>query len=122
MDIIINCIKAFLVGGAFCVVAQLLIDKTKLTPARILVAYVCVGVFLTAIGIYEPIVNFAGCGATVPLTGFGYAIANGVKTAIDENGALGILSGGLTGTSGGISLALCLGFVASLIFKSKPKN
>ncbi len=122
MDIVINCLKAFLVGGAFCVIAQLLIDKTKLTPARILVCYVCAGVFLTAIGLYGPIVDFAGSGATVPLTGFGYAIANGVKTAIDEKGALGILTGGLTGTAGGITAALSLGLIASLIFKSKPKN
>lgn len=122
MDIVINCLKAFLIGGAFCVVAQLLIDKTKLTPARILVCYVCIGVFLTAIGVYGPIVDFAGCGATVPLTGFGYAIANGVKTAIDEKGALGILTGGITGTAGGITAALCFGLIASLIFKSKPKD
>lgn len=122
MDIVINCIKAFLIGGAFCIVAQFLIDKTKLTPARILVCYVCLGVFLTAIGIYGPIVDFAGCGATVPLTGFGYAIANGVKTAIDEKGALGILTGGITGTAGGITAALCFGLISSFIFKSKPKN
>ncbi|MBQ8840168.1 MAG: SpoVA/SpoVAEb family sporulation membrane protein [Clostridia bacterium] len=117
-----NCLIAFLVGGAFCVIAQVLIDKTKLTPARILVFYVCLGVFLTAIGAYSPLVDIAGCGATVPLTGFGYAIANGVKTAIDEQGPLGILTGGLTGTAGGITAALCLGLVVSLIFKSKPKR
>lgn len=122
LDIIINCFIAFLVGGAFCVIAQVLIDKTKLTPARILVFYVCLGVFLTAIGVYSPLVDIAGCGATVPLTGFGYAIANGVKTAIDEQGPLGILTGGLTGTAGGITAALCLGLVVSLIFKSKPKR
>lgn len=122
LDIIINCLIAFLVGGAFCVIAQVLIDKTKLTPARILVFYVCLGVFLTAIGAYSPLVDIAGCGATVPLTGFGYAIANGVKTAIDEQGPLGILTGGLTGTAGGITAALCLGLVVSLIFKSKPKR
>ena len=122
LDIIINCLIAFLVGGAFCVIAQVLIDKTKLTPARILVFYVCLGVFLTAIGVYSPLVDIAGCGATVPLTGFGYAIANGVKTAIDEQGPLGILTGGLTGTAGGITTALCLGLVVSLIFKSKPKR
>ena len=113
---------SFLVGGAFCVVAQFLIDKTKLTPARILVAYVCAGVLLGAVGLYEPLVNFAGCGATVPLTGFGYTIAKGVREAVDERGLLGALTGGLTASSAGIAAALCFGYLAALIFKSRPKR
>lgn len=112
----------FLIGGAFCAVAQILIDKTKLTPARILVSYVCAGVFLTAIGIYKPLVDFAKCGATVPLTGFGYAIATGVKEAVDAEGLFGALTGGLSATSGGITAALVFAVVLSLIFSSKPKN
>lgn len=119
---LLNYLWAFLIGGAICVVAQILIDKTKLTPARILVSYVCIGVLLTAIGVYGPLVEFAGAGATVPLTGFGYAIANGVKTAVDQQGLFGILTGGLTATSGGITAALCFGLIASLIFSSKPKK
>lgn len=119
---LLNYLWAFLIGGAICVIAQILIDKTKLTPARILVSYVCVGALLTAIGVYGPIVEFAGAGATVPLTGFGYAIANGVKTAVDQQGLFGALTGGLTATSGGITAALCFGFIASLIFSSKPKK
>ncbi|MBE6642847.1 MAG: stage V sporulation protein AE [Clostridia bacterium] len=114
-------LKAFIVGGLLCVIAQILIDKTKLNPARILVAYVVLGVFLTAVGIYKPLVDFAGCGATTPLTGFGYSLANGVKDAIKEQGAIGILTGGLTGTAGGITAALTLGFIVSLIFKGHPK-
>ncbi len=113
---------AFLIGGTLCAIAQVLIDKTKLTPARILVCYVCSGVLLTAIGLYKPIVDFAKCGATIPLTGFGYAIAEGVKRAVDEQGLLGALTGGLTATSGGITAALGLGVIASLIFSSKPKG
>ena len=114
-------LKAFIVGGALCVIAQILIDKTKLNPARILVSYVVFGVFLTAVGIYKPLVDFAGCGATTPLTGFGYSLANGVKDAVKEQGAIGIITGGLTGTSGGITAALTLGFIVSLIFKGHPK-
>lgn len=117
-----NYLWAFLVGGALCVIAQLLIDKTKMTPARILVTYVCAGVILTAIGLYEPLVDFAGCGATVPLTGFGYAIAKGVERAVNEVGLLGVVTGGLTATAGGITVAICLGFIMSLIFSSKPKD
>ena len=122
MDILLRCGIAFLVGGGFCVIAQILIDKTKLTPARILVTYVCLGVFLTAIGVYEHIVNFAGCGATVPLTGFGYTLANGVKKAVMEKGLIGALTGGISATAGGITAAICFGFIAALIFKSKPKK
>ncbi len=118
----LNFLWTFLVGGILCVIAQILIDKTNITPARILVLYVCSGVVLTAIGLYEPLVDFAGSGATVPLTGFGYAIAKGVERAIDKDGAIGIVTGGLTATSGGITVAICLGLIMSLIFSSKPKN
>lgn len=122
MDILLKCGIAFLIGGTFCLIAQILIDKTKLSPARILVSFVCVGVFLTAIGLYEHIVNFAGCGATVPLTGFGYTLANGIKKAVTEKGLLGALTGGLSATAGGIAAAICFGFIASLIFRGKPKK
>ncbi len=114
-------IKAFIVGGLLCVVAQILIDKTKLNPARILVAYVVAGVVLTAIGLYGPLVKFAGCGATTPLTGFGYSLAKGIEKAISEQGPIGILTGGLTGTAGGITAAMLFGYLASLIFKGHPK-
>ena len=122
MEIFTTYLCAFLVGGALCAIAQLLIDKTKLTPARILVFYVCLGVFLTAIGVYKPLVDIAKCGATIPLTGFGYAIATGVKTAVDEKGLLGALTGGLTATSGGITLALVLGLIASLLVSNRRKK
>ena len=115
-------ILAFTVGGVICVIAQILIDKTKLTPARILVAYVCLGVLLTAIGIYEPLVEIAGGGATTPLTGFGYSIARGVREAVDEKGLIGALTGGISATSTGISAAIVFAFLASLIFSSKPKR
>ena len=114
-------INAFLVGGALCLIAQGLIDKTKLTPARILVSYVVAGVFLGAIGVYERLVDFAGAGATVPLTGFGYNIAKGVKEAVQEQGFLGVLTGGLKSTSGGITAAILAGLIASLLFKAKDK-
>ncbi|MBE6562601.1 MAG: stage V sporulation protein AE [Ruminococcaceae bacterium] len=113
---------SFLIGGAFCVVAQILIDKTKLTPARILVGYVVVGVILGAVGLYKPLVDFAGAGAKTPLTGFGYIISEGVKKAIDEKGALGILTGPLTAASGGITAALVFGLLAAVIFKDKKKK
>ena len=122
MGTFLDYLWVFLVGGALCVIAQILIDKTKITPARILVLYVCSGVVLTALGIYGPIVKFAGCGATVPLTGFGYAIAQGVEKAVDEFGLFGALTGGLTATSGGITTAIVLGYICSLIFSSKPKD
>ncbi len=112
---------AFIVGGILCVIAQILIDKTKLTPARILVSYVVSGVILTALGVYEPLVKLAGAGATVPLTGFGYSLANGVTEAVDKNGAFGIITGGLTATAGGISAAMLFSLLASLIFKGKNK-
>ncbi|MBQ3018911.1 MAG: stage V sporulation protein AE [Clostridia bacterium] len=122
MDIFFDYLWAFIIGGILCVIAQVLIDKTKLTPARILVLYVCLGVFLTAIGLYEPLVELAGSGATTPLTGFGYAIAQGVKKAVDEKGLLGALTGGIGATAGGISAAISFGLIMSLIFSSKPKR
>ena len=115
-------LKAFLVGGLFCLIGQVLIDKTKLTPARILVCYVVVGVFLGAIGVYKPIVEFAGAGATVPLTGFGNTLAKGVKEAVDRDGFLGIFTGGLTASAGGIAAAIFAGLLVSLIFKAKDKS
>lgn len=114
-------LKAFLIGGIFCVIGQILIDKTKLTPARILVSYVVVGVFLGAIGAYQKIVDFAGAGATVPLTGFGNTLASGVRESIDKDGFLGIFTGGLTATAGGIAAAVVFGWLAGLIFKPKDK-
>ena len=114
-------LKAFLVGGLFCLIGQVLMDKPKLTPARILVSYVVAGVFLGAIGIYKPIADFAGAGATVPLTGFGYTLAKGVKEAIDQQGFLGIFTGGLKATAGGITMAIFAGLLVSLIFKAKDK-
>jgi len=115
-------IKAFIVGGIFCLIGQILIDKTKLTPARILVSYVVVGVLLGAIGIYKPLTEFAGAGATVPLTGFGYTLAKGVREAIAEDGFIGILTGGLRAAAGGITAAIFAGLVASIIFKAKDKS
>jgi len=115
-------IKAFAIGGLLCLIGQILIDKTKLTPARILVSYVVIGVFLGAIGVYEPLVEFAGAGATVPLTGFGYNLAKGVKEAIAEDGFLGVLTGGLKATAGGITAAIVAGLLASLFFKAKDKS
>ena len=112
---------AFLVGGALCAVGQILIDKTKLTPARILVTYVVAGVVLGALGVYEYIKDFAGAGATVPLTGFGYLLSEGVKKAVDEQGLLGALTGGLKACAGGITAAIISGLVASLLFRSKSK-
>jgi len=121
IDTLLKFFFAFLVGGALCVIAQILIDKTRLTPARILVAYVVAGVILTAIGLYEPLVKFAGNGATTPLTGFGYSLAKGVEKAVNEQGLLGALTGGLTGTAGGITAAMLFGLLAAVFFKSKPK-
>ena len=118
MEFLIDCIKAFVVGGIFCVIGQILIDHTKLTPARILVGYVVSGVLLTAVGIYDYLVDFAGPGATVPLTGFGYSLAKGVETAVINYGILGALSGGLTATATGIAAAIFFGLIAALI--SKP--
>ena len=122
MDILLDCIKAFAVGGILCVIGQILIDRTKLTPARILVGYVVAGVLLTGIGVYDYLVDFAGAGAKVPLTGFGYSLANGVKEAIAEKGILGALSGGLTATAGGITAAIVFGLLASLIAKRGKRS
>lgn len=114
-------LKAFLVGGCLCFIGQILIDKTTLTPARILVSYVVVGVVLGALGLYQPIIDFAGAGASVPLTGFGATLAKGVKEAVDKDGFLGILTGGLTASAGGICAAIVFGLLASLLFKPKDK-
>lgn len=115
-------LKAFVIGGLICVIGQILIDKTKLTPARILVSFVCAGVFLQLIGVYEPLVKFAKAGATVPLTGFGYSLAKGVARAVSEDGIIGIFTGGLKATAGGITAAIIFGFLVSLIFKPKSKK
>lgn len=114
-------IKAFVVGGLFCVVGQLLIDYTKLTPARILVTYVVAGVILGGLGLYQPIIDFAGAGASVPLTGFGALLAKGTKEAIMESGLIGILSGGLTASAAGIGAAIFASLVAGLCCKPKEK-
>ena len=113
---------AFIIGGLICVVAQILIDRTKLTPARILVFYVVAGVILGGIGLYKPLVDLAGAGATVPLTGFGYNISKGIREAVDEMGLLGIFTGALTSAAGGTAAALIFGYLAALIFKAKPKR
>ena len=115
-------IKAFLFGGSLCLVGQILIDRTKLTPARILVSYVVLGVLLGAVGIYKPFAEFAGAGASVPLTGFGYTLANGVREEIAKKGFLGIFTGGLQATAGGITAAIFLGLLISLFFKAKDKS
>ena len=114
-------VKAFLFGGILCLIGQIIIDKTKLTPARILVCYVVAGVILGGIGIYEPFAKFAGAGATVPLTGFGYTLAKGVREAIDEKGWIGILTGGLRASAGGITAAILSGLIVSFLFKAKDK-
>ena len=115
-------LKAFLVGGSICLLAQLLIDYTKLTPAKILVSFVVLGVILGGLGIYQPLVDFAGAGASVPLLGFGNTLAKGVREAVQEDGFLGILTGGLKATAGGITVAITAGLLASLIFKPKDKS
>ena len=115
-------LKAFIIGGLICVVGQILIDKTKLTPARILVTFVVLGVFLQLIRVYQPLVDFAGAGATIPLTGFGYNLCKGVEKAVSEKGFLGIFTGGFTASAAGISAALVFGFLVSIIFRSKPKK
>ena len=115
-------IKAFVFGGILCLIGQVLIDKTKLTPARILVSYVVAGVFLGGIGIYKPFAEFAGAGATVPLTGFGYTLAKGVREAVLEQGFLGVFTGGLKACAGGITAAVFAGLLASFIFKDRDKS
>ena len=116
-----NYLFAFLVGGALCVIAQILLDKTKLSPARILVGYVVAGVFLGAIGVYPLLLDVAGAGAATPLTGFGNLIAEGVRKAVDKDGLLGSLTGGFSAAAAGIAAALCFGFLAALVFKGKNK-
>lgn len=122
MENILTYLKAFAVGGAFCVIAQILIDKTRLTPARILTVYVVVGVILGALGVYEPLLDWAGAGASVPLTGFGNVLAKGVRKAVDEKGLLGVFTGGLTASAAGICAALLFGLIFSLLFKAKEKK
>jgi len=115
-------LKAFLCGGIFCIIGQLLIDKTTLTPAKILVTYVTAGVVLSGIGLYQPLVDWGGAGATVPLTGFGHLLAKGVKKAVAEQGVLGAFTGGSTAAAGGITAAIFFGFLVALVCKPKPKN
>ena len=122
MNLFWDILKAFLVGGAICALVQILIDKTALTPARILVFLVTLGVILGALGIYKPFLEFAGCVASVPLTGFGYTLAEGVRKAVDEKGLIGALTGGLTGSAGGITAAIFFGYFFALIFKAKPRD
>lgn len=122
METFLKFVWAFIVGGLFCVVAQILIDRTKLTPARILVIYVVAGVVLGAVGLYEPLAEFVGAGATTPLTGFGFLISKGVREAVNEKGLLGALTGGLTAAAGGTAAAICFGYLAALIFKGGPKR
>ena len=115
-------LKAFACGGVLCAIGQILIDRTKLTPARILVAYVVAGVILGALGLYQPLIDWAGAGATVPLTGFGSLLAKGVKQAVAQKGLIGALTGGITAAAGGITAAIFFGFLVALLFKSKPKS
>ncbi len=115
-------LKAFLVGGALCLVGQLLIDKTKLTPARILTSYVVTGVVLGALGLYQPLVDFAGAGASVPLTGFGNLLAKGVKKAVEEKGLVGAFTGGISAAAGGICAAVFFALIAALLFRSREKK
>lgn len=115
-------VKAFAVGGALCLIGQILIDKTKWTPARILVSYVVLGVVLGGLGVYEPLTDFAGAGATVPLTGFGNTLAKGVREAVDQQGFLGIFTGGLKATAGGITAAITAGLLAALLFRPRDKS
>ncbi len=122
MDIVLEYLKVFAVGGTLCLIGQLLIDLTKLTPARILVGYVVAGVILSAVSLYGPLVEWAGCGATVPLTGFGHMLAEGVREAVVEKGAAGILTGGITAAAGGITAAVVFAYIAALISKPKMKK
>lgn len=114
-------VKAFVVGGLICTVGQILVLKTKVTPARILVGYIVAGVILSAVGLYAPLAEFAGAGATVPLTGFGHALTNGVKKAVQEIGFMGAFTGGLTSTAAGIAAAVFFGTLAAMAFKPRPK-
>ncbi len=122
MEIFLSFFKAFVCGGVICLIGQLLIDKTSLTPANILTCYVVAGVILGALGLYEPLVSWAGAGATVPLSGFGYNLAKGVKTAVEQKGLLGAFTGGVTAAAGGISAAVFFGWLAAVIFKPGDKS
>lgn len=122
MDVFFMYIKAFIVGGILCVIGQLLIDYTKLTPARILTIYVVVGVALSAIGLYQPLADWAGAGATVPLTGFGHNLAKGIRKAVAEQGLLGVFTGGFTAASAGLCAAVFFGLLVSLVFKPSDKG
>ena len=122
MEIFLHCLYAFLVGGFICLIGQFLIDYTKLTPARILVSFVVGGVILTAIGVYEPLVKFAGAGATVPLTGFGYSLAKGVEEAVKQYGLFGAICGGLSATAAGITVSILSGLIMALFFRSGDKS
>ncbi len=115
-------LNAFLCGGVLCAVGQVLLDLTKLTPARILVCYVTAGVLLGGLGLYAPLVEWAGAGATVPLTGFGFTLAKGVQKAVSQHGLLGALTGGISATAGGITAAIFFGFLVALLFRAKPKR
>ena len=121
MEVFWEYVKAFIVGGLLCIIGQILIDRTKLTPARILVGFVVAGVILSAVGLYDPLVEFAGGGATVPLSGFGHLLAQGVKKAVSQDGLLGALTGGLTASAAGIASAVFFGLLIALIFKPKEK-
>ena len=121
LETLLQLLKAFVVGGLICVIGQILIDKTKLTPARILVSFVVAGTILSALGLYQPLVDFAGAGATVPLTGFGHLLIKGVKEGIAKDGLLGVLTGGLTSTAGGITASILCGVLVAIIFKPKNK-
>lgn len=122
MELFLSCIKAFVIGGILCAIGQILIDYTKLTPARILVSYVVVGVILGAVGLYAPIVEWGGAGATVPLTGFGYNLAKGVKEAVDKEGLIGVLKGGFTASSAGIAAAIMAAIVTALVTNPRDKS
>lgn len=118
---LLMCLKAFVVGGLICVAGQLLIDKTKLTPARILVLFVCLGVVLGGLGLYDKLVDFAGAGATIPLTGFGNTLANGVKEGIRKDGFMGVITGSLSACAGGVTVALLCGIIVAFVTKPKDK-
>lgn len=122
MTILFNLLKAFAVGGAICTVGEMLVLKTKLTPARILVGYIVVGVILSAVGLYGPLADFAGAGASIPLTGFGHALTTGVRRAVQEIGFMGAFTGGLTHTAAGIAAAVFFGTLVALVFKPRPKQ
>ena len=122
MDVLWEYVRAFLCGDALCLIGQVLIDRTGLTPARILVTYVVAGVVLGGVGLYEPLVEWGGAGATVPLTGFGYLLSRGVKKAVEEQGLLGVLTGGVTAAAAGITAAIFFGLLVSLLFKPKSKS